>query len=1441
LADFGLAPSPQLADMERRVLGQDPALAPVSGPAMLAAALRTSTVMIGRDAQRRSLTTAWRVAKTGSGQLRILAGPLEAGRTRIAIDLAARALAEGGAVEYVRGADMLAALGGSGTPDQPFGRVVDQIAERCRSKPLVLIVDDVEWATSEAIELIRAVAAAVDQLALLLVLVMDQAAGGPAVTAIDRLDPTGVSTIDVGAMPDDELAGVIAAAGVDEGAIGGIVAVSNGLPGLAKREAAAWAERTASERLRMAATSSLGANALAQRAQASVLDEVIELVAARARRDELWSARWAGRQPYRALATYGPQDAEVFVGRERLVAELAARVLERRFVVVVGSSGSGKSSLVRAGLIPLARSGRLPGVGPWSTHVIVPGSDPLGALDVIEDLDEPGSRLLVVDQFEEAFAAPAATLERFAGQLVDLAGDPGLDVHVVVVVRSDEYSKLASIPALTEVVATSQLLVGSPNDEEFRRIVAEPARRTGATVEPALVDLVARDVGGYDAALPLVSSTLAELWERREGGVLRAERYLELGGLATVVERLGDHALAAAGDQHVGAVRQILLMLADVTDDGVWTRRRVLAGELPSDDRALDALVSSRLVVRSDDTVEIIHEVVFRAWPQLAAWLDEARSDLILERELRATARNWHSDGRPEDNLFRGTRLQAALEWAERSTEPIVPVVTEFLVAGRQLAERRDHEIRQQLHHERRARQRVTWALGAAGILLVVALVAGALASVAQRRASREERAAAHRALVSNSTALRANQRELAALLAIEAHRLAPSAATESALFGTFTSARGLERTVRAEGGLDDTAILLDAETMVLSEPNGLVHVVDLATGAEKYELTLLESDNGFAVSAATPDGRYLATAWHDFNNERGAFSVWDLETRQKRFVNVDTDWPIGSVALSPDGSTVVIGGGPDARAVIYDASSGARRAEVDPIPRPADARFVVNTVAFAWAPNGELIVGSQAGPIRHIDPATGKEVRRIDGPRETSETTVRVSPDGHSLVTAGWRGHMRYDLESGDALWSRPTELEGCSDGFAYAERIGVLLCGEKSQRVRAIDLATGAVTTPQFNQQSGNVCALLDTPDGTLLVHVTCGKGDYGLWHFDGGGAVSRLVAPAADRQFVFEYTADGHTLLAEHDEGQDEFVTELINPSSGVAETLPGIYAPIPTGDPSRVFASFEDDTFGAYDLVTRRPAGRSVDLQYNRFGSVVSGDSALVWGAEVNEDGEPFRGRLTAVDPGGRVIFDVNSTEANSIGAAAYPDSAHLVSVDCSFVCLLQRRDPTTGAPIGEPVGKDRGFSAVVGGSSVLVAVEFDGQVVMLDPEKLSPLGGPLPAVGGGVIALSLSDDARRLLVLGADQSLRLYDLPSRTQLGDAIPVGVEFGGAALRPDGLEAAVTTDQGIVMWDLDPEHWITGPCGIAARNLTRAEWDQYIGDLVSYRPTCPQYETPE
>jgi hypothetical protein len=169
--------------------------------------------------------------------------------------------------------------------------------------------------------------------------------------------------------------------------------------------------------------------------------------------------------------------------------------------------------------------------------------------------------------------------------------------------------------------------------------------------------------------------------------------------------------------------------------------------------------------------------------------------------------------------------------------------------------------------------------------------------------------------------------------------------------------------------------------------------------------------------------------------------------------------------------------------------------------------------------------------------------------------------------------------------------------------------------------------------------------------------------------------------------------------------------------------------------------------------------------------------------------------------------------------------------------VERRDRDSLEPIGEPA---IGFSNVAAGGGVVIATTDDGQLREVDPITLDPIGLPFPATNGMISKLALDDAGRILMVSGDDGFLRFYDVASRTQLGDAIETDTDVWGgvrAALRRDGQQAAMMTSQGIVVWNLDPDHWVDAACQVAGRNLTHAEWDQYIGDLAPYRQTCPQF----
>ena len=1099
---FGLEPGVELRDLERKILDQDPAL-PVAGErSLLPSALRSSSPFVGRIDELAELRQTWDGALRGSGRLGVVLGPVDSGRTRLVGELASAVVEQGGWVDYVRGADGFASLVTASSDGSPLpGEVVDAVTDRCRRGPLLLVVDDAEWMPSTAVAAVEAVASAAEQLTLFVLLVADPSAGGPAVQALRHLPGAVIST--VGPLGDEDIVRIAVNDGVADDAAGVIAAVAAGMPGVARREAASWAERAASDRLQAATASAIGAITASDVARASVFDDVLELVAARARRNELVSSSWAGRQPYRALASYGAEDADLFVGRERLVAELAARVLDRRLVAVVGASGSGKSSLVRAGLIPLVRSGRLPGTAPWRTHVIVPGRDPVAALDRVGELDEPGPQLLVVDQFEEAFASGAA--EPFAGRLVDLVLDAALDVHVVIVVRADQFAMLTATRRLAELVDDAQVLVGPPTDDELRRIIEVPARRTGCDVEPELVALITADVAGHDA-LPLVSAALAEVWERRDGDTLRATRYTEIGGIAAAVERLGRQAIERAG---VDGVRDVMLRLVDVTDDGGWVRRRIAIADVPVDRMpALDALVDERLVVRDDDTVDVIHEVVFRAWPQLEAWLEEARADLMLDRELRSAARTWDTQGRADDDVLRGYRLAAAAEFAARRDD-VPPLVREFVAASQQAAEHEHEKVRAQLVREVRSKRRLRSILAVAAVLLVLALVGGVLALVSRRRA--EESAANEQVgrLVAESGRLLERRLDLALLLAAEANRRDDNPETRGALLTALnpnpSSARSFlgflpspsrapfvvdasdDGRVVASGGFGETA------------PEGMVIVYDAIA---RTELGRMTAPHAFVSVDVSSDGRHVLA--------HNLFEVHLFDVASAASAKLPVPAPgAGDPAAVDRGETSI------ANALL----------------RPGGEQFVVVTsdgVMTLWDLDGNqldaTLPGAPAGYVGFRRAAAAAFVS-VD-----ADGTLRIVERGDDGMRAIW-----WDIDRGEAVRTVSLEDPGVAILATAASTDGALLAGyEPDGGLFVWDLATGALRGDPADRPAGLRGLDFDPTSPTVLA---AGVGRGGIVLYDvsterevgspllGQGSIgTKSVAFAADGSRLFNIDAYG-----------------------------------------------------------------------------------------------------------------------------------------------------------------------------------------------------------------------------------------------------------------------------------------------------------------------------
>ncbi len=524
--------------------------------------------------------------------------------------------------------------------------------------------------------------------------------------------------------------------------------------------------------------------------------------------------------PYKGLRSFSTADAPDFFGRERFVERLVARLGRGgpmgRFVAVVGPSGSGKSSVVKAGLIPALRGNAAPGSSDWFAIEMVPGRSPFDQLEsallgvavrppsslfeqmqgnraiqraVDRVLPSPDSTLvIVVDQFEELFTQTAPDeAVRFLDALVDATTDEHGRIRFVVTLRADFYDRPLRHRGVGELLRNGTELLTPMSPEDVERAISGPAERVGAVCDPALTSELITAVVDRPAALPLLQYTLAELFERRSGNRLEINAYRKMGGVSGALVQRAEAIFQSLHPDEQRAAREVFLRLVTVGDGVGDTRRRVLMSDLLSLGegrhvaRITEQFGRHRLLgfdrdpVSRGATVEIAHEAMITAWERLGGWIEESRLDVHAERRLAEAATEWINHASDPAFLMVGNRLARFDGWL---TEPPVGLTAEqrdFLqLSGVAEAERRAaRDAERERSAALRRRSKVLVAM-AAIMALVVAL--GSVAFIQQRRASdlasEIELMTQARAIAATSRAVGSSDPELAVMLAIEAARV---------------------------------------------------------------------------------------------------------------------------------------------------------------------------------------------------------------------------------------------------------------------------------------------------------------------------------------------------------------------------------------------------------------------------------------------------------------------------------------------------------------------------------------------------------------------------------------------------------------------------------------------------------------------------------------------
>jgi basic membrane lipoprotein Med (substrate-binding protein (PBP1-ABC) superfamily) len=469
--------------------------------------------------------------------------------------------------------------------------------------------------------------------------------------------------------------------------------------------------------------------------------------------------------PFKGLRAFRESDAERFFGRDRLVAETARCLRRERLVALVGPSGSGKSSVVRAGLIPALRRGAVPGSDDWLIAEMVPGSRPFDELEVALSRSTPeppgglseqlqdgrtgvlraGLRLLpdneshlliVIDQFEELFTLveDEETRTRFVDGLEAAVRDTHRRISLVITLRADFYEHTFRYPEFGSRLGAGVVNVVPMLPDELEEAAVAPARCSDAFLEPALLATLVTDVVGRPGALPLFQYTLTELFDRRVNGFLTLDSYQAIGGIAGGLTNRAEEVFGSLDVSEQEAARQLLLRMVTIAEGDEWVRRRVAASEvlaLPGDVVDLHSVVDefsrNRLLTLDRDrvsgapTLEVAHEALLSGWGRLRSWIHDAKADLRKRATLLAAVDEWEGVADDTGYLLTGARLDAHEAWARSTDIALTPRETAFLqrsidVRDRVVDEERDRELRE-ARLARRASVRL-WGLAAAVAVL---------------------------------------------------------------------------------------------------------------------------------------------------------------------------------------------------------------------------------------------------------------------------------------------------------------------------------------------------------------------------------------------------------------------------------------------------------------------------------------------------------------------------------------------------------------------------------------------------------------------------------------------------------------------------------------------------------------------------------------------------
>lgn len=1192
------------------------------------------------------------------------------------------------------------------------------------------------------------------------------------------------------------------------------------------------------------------------------------------RSTEVDAAERAGA-PYVGLAAFEPDDAERFFGRTDLTEHLVRRVREHRFVTVFGASGTGKSSVLRAGLVARMRH-LTDGQAATPVVLLTPGPHPLEecavALAPLTGQSAPAVRtelladpdalhlytrhaladrpteadlLLVVDQFEEVFTLCHDEQERrvFVTALVRATQQPTSRLRVVLGVRTDFYTHCARIPDLAHALGQAQILVEPMSTDQLRSAITQPAVRAGCTVESALLAALIADCAGQPAVLPLLSHALLETWRRRRGNTLTLAGYQAAGGITHAITHTAERVYAQCDIRQQRLVESLLLRLTALGEGTEDTKRRIHRDELDAadPDRAaiLERLTQARLITVDREWIEITHEALIRSWPRLQGWMDADREGLRIHRQLTEATATWLALDRDPDALYRGSRLLTTQEWHTTTDHMLNPQEREFLAASL-AAQARDRKI------ARRRTRRLRQLVALLSVLLVVATTMTVIAVRAGQTAAHQRDVAIAENVLNDVPAVRTTDPGLALQLTLAAYRLAPDQQTTNALLNALTA----PHTQQPGHGSDVVALSRDGRLMATSrqgEGDRTVRIWDLTNPRKVVALSTITGLATPIVSASfSPDARTLTL------EENEDAQLWDV-TRPGH--------PHLMTAL-PDIATVVFDAhhhlmatvGIHSGVQVWDSTNLRQPVLLATLPTGQASTLSLNLSNDGRTLAVEQFTGGLADHVQLWDltnprqptPAGAAVPTRAQQPTAFSPTSLILAIATDSGATLLW------DISNPH----QPRQVGSLSQ----ADPTNAVAFSADGQTV-ATGASTGAlslwnINTPSHPRQISNLSAgtlgikmITFRPDESTLAVVTAYQ------------AVELITIPqfalAEDTQSIAGaiISPDGHTLATIDSMNQTGSsiwtqlwdLTDLTQPTpAAVLSTdtignspyvISGSMAFNPNGT---ILATNDNQHTYLWDLTNRQNPRALATLPEPATPIAFSSDGhVLATDALTNHGDHP---QLWDVSQPNHPRALTDSGALDSIQSIAFSPHGHILAMvtDSGSIQLWDSTNVSQMRLIATmPSQRDQITTLTIDPSGRTLAASVGGLV------RLWNVGDPahptllttLPDTPGPYDAVAFSPDGHTLAITASDQTIQLWDLTDPTHPTARATITNAMPPMMFHPDGhtlLVQGTGTHDSLELRETNPDNAAAQICAISTTSINRTTWNRYF-PAQPYQPPCP------